>query len=48
MNGVREKLSKCPGDAAPVIALLRDATAMGGLAFLVVKLLDIASAKPKS
>ncbi|MBI4438174.1 helix-turn-helix domain-containing protein [Candidatus Uhrbacteria bacterium] len=40
LNGLREKLAKDPSTAKAVIAVLVGAAAVGGLAYLLVKLLD--------
>jgi len=40
MNGLREKLQKDPSGADAVIKFLVGAAAVGGLAYLIVKLLD--------
>jgi len=40
MNGLREKLERDPGSADAVIKFLVGAAAVGGLAYLVFKLLD--------
>jgi transcriptional regulator with XRE-family HTH domain len=40
LNGLKEKLDKDPAAAATVSAFLVGAAAVGGLAYLLVKLLD--------
>jgi transcriptional regulator with XRE-family HTH domain len=45
MNGLREKLGKDPDNSDFIIKLLIGAAAVGGLAFLIVKLLDLATEK---
>lgn len=40
LAGLREKLDKDPSDADKVTGIIADAVAMGGLAYLIVKLLD--------
>lgn len=40
LNGIREKLRKDPDTAGEVIKVLVGAAAIGGLAYLLVKLLD--------
>ena len=40
LNGLKEKLDKDPSDANDVASFLVGAAAVGGLAYLLVKLLD--------
>jgi DNA-binding XRE family transcriptional regulator len=42
LNGIREKLDSDPANAARVVAYIVDASAVGGLAYLILKLLDAA------
>ena len=41
LSGLREKLTKDPGEASAVVKVLIAAAAVGGLAYLIVKLLDV-------
>jgi len=43
LNGLNEKLSKDPNEADDVLRFLVSAAAVGGLAYLIVKLLDAAT-----
>jgi len=40
MTGLREKLDKDPGEAEQIIKFIVGAVAVGGLAYLLIKLLD--------
>jgi len=47
LNGLNEKLTKDPDTADQVLKFVLGAVAVGGLAYLIVKLLDTASSKSK-
>ena len=42
LNALREKIRQSPGSKSKVIAMLAGAVALGGLSYLIFKLLDLA------